>query len=129
MKITYISVFAQAQKMVGITAIEQAVNFVAGLSRFDQSVIDNFDLDQTALVYADSIGIPAKILAAPEVIAAKRKQRAEAQAKAEQAAQMQQISEGAAAAGKTAKDLGTTPMGGGGSALDAALGGITGNQP
>jgi hypothetical protein len=125
MKVTYISVFAQAQKMIGITAIENTVNFIGGLSKADPSAMDNLDIDETCRIYADSIGSPAKIIVDPMVVAAKRKARAEAQAKAEQAAAMSQIAEGAAKAGKAAKDLGTTPMGTG-SALDKVLAGITG---
>ena len=125
MKVTYISVFAQAQKMIGITAIENTVNFIGGLAKIDMSVVDNLDIDETARIYADSIGSPAKILVDPTVVAAKRKARADAQQKAEAAAAMSQMAEGAAKAGKAAKDLGTTPMGQG-SALDVALAGITG---
>lgn len=125
MKVTYISIFAQAQKMIGITAIEQTVNFIGGVAKVDPSALDNIDLDKTITVYADAIGAPAKIMNDEEMVAAKRKARADAQAKIEQAEAMSQMAEGAAKAGKAAKDLGTTPMGQG-SALDMALSGITG---
>jgi len=127
MKVTYISVFAQAQKMIGITAIEQTVNFIGGLAKADPSVLDNIDLDATVLVYADSIGVPAKLMNDPTIVAAKRKARAEAQAKIDQANAMSQMAAGAKDAAGAVKDAGTTPMGQG-SALDVALAGITGKQ-
>lgn len=127
MKVTYISVFAQAQKMIGITAIEQTANFIGGLSKLYPNVVDNFDADETSIVYADSIGVPAKIIVDPAVRDAKRKARAEKEAEIEKANAMLQTAEGAAKASKAVKDLGTTPMGQG-SALDAALAGITGRQ-
>ena len=128
MRVTYISIFAQAQKMIGITAIEQTVNFIGGLSKLDETVVDILDTDETARIYADSIGSPAKIIVDQDEVKEKRKARAEAQEDAANAAAMSQMAEGAEKAGKAAKDLGQTPMGTG-SALDAALAGITGNQP
>ena len=127
MKVTYVSVFAQAQKMIGITALEQVVNFIGGLAKADPAVLDNIDLDQTAIIYADSIGVPAKIMNDPTIVAAKRKARADAQAKVDEANAMSQMAEGAAKAGVAAKNLGTTPMGGD-SALDRVLSGVTGRQ-
>jgi len=127
MKVTYISVFAQAQKMIGITAIEQTVNFIGGLSKIAPDVVDNLDTDEASRVYADSIGSPAKIIVDPIVVAAKRKARAKEEAKIAQANAMSQMAEGAEKGAKAAKDLGTTPIGTG-SALDTALAGITGKQ-
>lgn len=127
MKVTYISIFAQAQKMIGITAIENTVNFIAGLSKMDPSAWDNIEVDETIRLYSDSIGSPAKMIVDPMIVAAKRKAKAAAQAKVDQAAAMSQMAEGAAKAGKAAKDLGTTKMGEG-SALDTALAGITGKK-
>jgi len=128
MKTTYISVFAQAQKMIGITAIEQTVNFIGGLAKLNEEAADNLAIDDTIRIYSDSIGAPAKIIVDPAMVAAKRKARAEARAAIDKANAMSQMAEGAAQAGQAAKDLGATPMGQG-SALDAALAGITGNQP
>jgi hypothetical protein len=130
MKVTYVSIFAQAQKMIGITAIEQNLGFglnIAGKTG-DASVLDNYDLDETIRIYADSIGVPAKTMNDAAIVAAKRKERAEAAAKQAQADAMTQMIEGAAKGAKAAKDLGTTPVGAN-SALDAAMAGITGAQP
>jgi hypothetical protein len=128
MKISYVSVFAQAQRMIGITAIEQNVTFGMNLAKADPAVMDNYDLDETARIYSDSIGVPSKTMNDATIVAAKRKERADAAAKQAKADAMSQMMEGAAKGAGAAKDLGGIAIGGK-PALDVALAGITGNQP
>ena len=121
-KVQYISVLAQAQKMSGTTAINQVVQFIIGSAQANPAILDNIDWDEAAQEYATMLGIPAKVMASPEAIAALRKARAEAQAKAAEAqnmAEQAQIAEVGANAAKTASE---TEMGKN-SALDQILGG------
>jgi hypothetical protein len=128
MKISYVSVFAQAQRMIGITAIEQNVTFGINLAQADPSVMDNYNLDETARIYSDSIGVPSKTMNDATIVAAKRKARADQMAKQAKADAMSQMMEGAAKGAGAAKDLGGIAIGGK-PALDVALAGITGAQP
>lgn len=117
---TYISVLAQAQKMVGTTAVEQHFGFVSQLASANPEVLDTIDFDETAIEYGEMLGVPPKMIRSKEMVAARRKQRADAQQAAELAARGQSMIDNAATMSKT--QLGQN------SALDAVLGGITGNQ-
>jgi hypothetical protein len=113
--------------MIGITALENDIAFGMNIAKGtgDPSVLDNYNLDEIAQEHSKAIGNPAKTRNAPDVVAAKRKARADAQAKAQQAAAMSQMAAGAKDAGSAAKDLAAAPMGTD-SALDRVLSGITG---
>lgn len=129
-KIKYISILAQAQKMVGTTAMQQVLMYAQQLATIQlqlgqADVCDNINFDEQIQAYADMLGIPAKTMNSPELRAGIRKAKQEAQAEA-MAAQAEQQAMGAIAQGAgAAKDLGTTPMGQN-SALDAVLAGIKG---
>lgn len=117
LKIQYISVLAQAQRMIGVSSIERNVNFGTAMAGINPEVLDNYDFDATAKEYAEAIGAPAKTMASPEKVAAKRKARIKAQAAVIKAQQMQASVEIAGKGAKAIKDAGTTPVGKG-SALD-----------
>jgi hypothetical protein len=114
-RVEYISVLAQAQKMVGTTAMEQFIGFVGNVASARPDVLDKVDTDQLVDEYGDMLGVPAKILVPDEEVSAIRQQRLRQQ-QAQQAMAMAQ--QGAA----TAKDLGNVPVGTN-SALDALLNG------
>lgn len=114
LKVEYISIMAQAQKLVGISAIERFTGFVAQVASVDPTVLDKVDRDQLIDVYADITSIPPDIVKSDEDVAEIRGQRA-AQAQAQQ--QMMMMQQGAA----TAKDLSQTPLSG-----DNALGRMLG---
>lgn len=127
LKIRYISILAQAQKMVGATAMQQVVNFVGGLTVLDPEAADLVDVDEAGRIYADNLSTPAKLIRSREKVEQRRQARAEA---AEQAAQAQQAM-ALAKAGRDVsggvKDLAQAPMGDN-NALDATLGALTGAQ-
>ena len=116
--VNYISLLAQAQKMVGNTAIEQTVAFAGNVAAVNPEVLDVIDLDEAVATYAKNNGVPPKMVRSPEVMADLRKKR-------------QQAQQAAAAAETTpvmvdaAKTLSETKVGQN-SALDAVLGGIAG---
>jgi hypothetical protein len=116
-KIQYIGVLAQAQKMIGISAIDQWVDGVYTDAKLDASALDVLDVDAKNTEKADMLGVPAKIVASPEKMAVKRKARAQAQAQAAQAQQQAMMAEMASKASGAVKNMGQTPVGQG-SALD-----------
>ena len=130
LKVKYISILAQAQKMVGTTAMQQVLKFASELAQtqlqFEQAeVLDNINFDEQVQEYAQMLGIPARTMNSPEMRDGIRKAKREAAAKQ---AQMQEAVATADAANKGAsavKNLGTTPINQN-SALDAALAGIRG---
>lgn len=128
LKIRYISILAQAQKMVGATAMQQVLGFVGNLSQLDPETADIIDTDETGRIYADNLATPAKMMRSKEKVAARR----EARAQAAQQAQQAEMAMASAKAGRdvagAARDLGETKVGQN-SALDATLGALTGAQP
>jgi len=110
MAIEYVSILAQAQKMIGVGAIEKYVAFVGNLATARPEVLDLPDWDQTVDTYGDMIGIPPQLQRDPQLVALDRQQRAKQQ-QAQQAMQMAQ------AGAQTAQTLGQTPV-----TSDSALG-------
>lgn len=97
LKVEYISVMAQAQKLIGISGIERFAGFVGNLVASTQqpSVLDKVDLDQMIDEYGDAVSIPAKLVRSDDQVNEIRAQRAKAQ-QAQQQAEMAQQSANAA---------------------------------
>jgi hypothetical protein len=129
-KIKYISILAQAQKMVGTTAMQQVLAFASSLAQtqlqFGQAeVLDNINFDEQVQEYAQMLGIPAKTMNSPEMRDVLRKAKREAAAKQAQQQEALATTEALNKGASAAKNLGTTPVGQN-SALDAVLAGIKG---
>jgi hypothetical protein len=125
LKIKYISILAQAQKMVGATAMQQVLMFAQQLATIQlqlgqADVCDNINFDEQLQAYAKMLGIPAKTMRSPEMRDAIRKAKQQAQQEAIAAQQQAQAVQTAGVGAKAAKDLGQTPIGQN-SALDAVL--------
>lgn len=118
LKIEYISIMAQAQKMVGIGAVERFSGFVGQIAGVDPQVLDKVNADALIDVYSDLTSIPSKILRTEDEVSGVRAQRAQAQQQAQQDQQMM-------AKAQTAKDLSQTVMSDD-SALAALMKGATG---
>jgi len=114
----YVSVLAQAQRMVGISAIEQTMAFAGNLVGIFPEVRHKVDAIAAMQKYGTYVGVPAEILRTDEEAMERMAQEAE-QHRQEQA--MQAVPQ-MAGAGKT---LSETDVGGN-SALDAILGGLGG---
>jgi hypothetical protein len=112
--VEYVSMLAQAQKMVGTTAIQQATQFVGGLAAVKPEVLDVIDFDEAAIEYSEMLGVSPRISRSKEEIKKIRDERAQAQAQAQQAQNMQSMVQGA-------KTLSETQMNNN-SALDALMG-------
>ena len=132
LKIKYISILAQAQKMVGTTAMQQVLAYASQLAQtqlqFGQAeVLDNINFDEQIMEYAQMLGVPAKTLNSPEVRDQLRKAKRDAMAKQQQMAEANAAADTMAKGSTAVKNAGTTPVGQG-SALDSLLAGMTGKQ-
>jgi hypothetical protein len=83
LKITYTSILAVAQRLVGASSIERFAGFMGNLAAGDPKIMDKWDTDQTVDEYADALGVAASIVRSDEEVAKLR----EARAQQEQAAQ------------------------------------------
>lgn len=88
LRVEYISILAQAQKAMGVGAIERTLGFAGNIAGIDQSVLDNINFDSTINEYASMIGVPPSILNSQEQVQQIREQRAKAQ---QQQAAMEQM--------------------------------------
>lgn len=86
-KIEYLSPLAQAQKMSGLTAIEQGLAFVGQTAQLDPRVVNRVDFSDAVAKYLDRIGVPATMVRSED----EYQQILEAQQKAEQEAQQQAL--------------------------------------
>ena len=126
--IEYISILAQAMKMVSTGASDQFLGYITQASNAKQladatGLGDKIDFDEMTDDYADKLGVKPSIIVDDDVLKQKRAARAKAQA----AAQAQALAAPAAQAGAAAKNLASAPMGG-----DTALSRMLGmgqNQP
>lgn len=101
-KIEYVSVLAQAEKMVGVSQINNVIGFVASMNQIApgmaQSAARVLDLDEAVREVAGMIGIPAKLVKDPALVAQEDAQAAKQQ-------QMQQMAANAQPLTQAAKNL------------------------
>ena len=121
--IEYISPLAQAQKMAGLTNIEQAIAFTGQLAQFDQSVIDKVNWSKAIDSYFDMVGAPASLRRSDKEYEEIQQQKAEAMEKQQQQEEMAQAVQLAAPAAQAAKNM-TEAANDGNPALAEWLGGM-----
>jgi hypothetical protein len=116
LRVEYISVMAQAQKLVGIESMEKFSGFVGQIMQVmpNANAGDNIDIDQLIEVYGEQMSIPPGIVRSSDQIAEVRAERA----KQQQAIQAQEAS---AQAAQTAQTLSQTDTGGGSNALQQLM--------
>lgn len=119
MRISYVSVLAQAQRATQTQSIEQFVTFVGGLVGVDPAVMDNVNTDFLTSDYADLLSIDERGLNSPQQVAQIRQDRAYQQQQAAAAQNAASLAQGA-------KTLSDTDVGGGQNALQAMLSGVSG---
>lgn len=95
LKVEYVSIMAQAQKMVATGAIERFSGFVGNLMSVNPAVGDKYDMDQAVDEYGEMTGVSPRIVRSDEDVAAIRQQRAERQAQQQQAEALQGAAQGA----------------------------------
>jgi len=115
LQVQYVSMLAQAQRAASTGAMEQLMAFVGRLLAADPSAIDNIDIDEAIDEYADMMGTSSKVIRATRAVMQIRAQRQQAQ-------QQQQAMQQTMAGVQGAQTLSQTPVGQGGTALDAMLG-------
>lgn len=114
LRVVYVSLLAQSQRLVTTSSIDRYGNFIAGMAKFQAeagesvSVLDKIDIDQAADEYADALGVPPTIVRSDDQVAEMR----EARAKQQQMQQMAQAAQPMAQAAKAAKDLSQTEVNG-----------------
>jgi hypothetical protein len=126
LKVEYISVLAQAQRLIAVGSIEQAAGFIGNLTEIWPEARHKFKVGKAIDDYTDALGV------APDIIASEA-EFAEAVAIATQQAQAQQTAEAIPAAAKSVKDMSdadtsgknalTDVIAGGGGNLAAVVGG------
>lgn len=122
-KVEFVSLLAQAQKMVATSAVDQFMGFIGTYAQVMPELLDTVDPDKMADGYASYLGVETDMLRAQEDRDKIRQAKAQMQqqaAAAEQAAQMQM-------GAQTAKTLAETPVQQQeANALDALLGSFGG---
>ena len=91
LKVEYISIMNQAQKMIGVSVQERFLNTVIAIAPVQPQVWDKVDIDQYIDVYGENLSVSPGVIRSDEAVAEIRAQMAEqqrAQAMAEAAPQM-----------------------------------------
>ncbi len=97
LKVDYVSVMAQAQKLVGISGIERFASFTANIANQTQDLtaIDKVNIDELIDEHGNSVGVPPRCIRTAEQVAEIRAERAKSQ-QAAQAAETLKTGAGAA---------------------------------
>lgn len=92
LKVEYVSIMAQAQKMMGIANIERLVTFVGNIvgQTKDLSHADKLDIDQTIDRYSERLGVDTDIIRTDEAVAEIREGRAQVAKQQQMMANMEQ---------------------------------------
>ncbi len=106
LRVEYVSLLAQSQKLVGTLTLEQFVTFVGGMAQMRPETLDKVDFDQLVDEYADMLGVPASVVVSDEMVAQVR------QARAQQVA-AQTMMATAEQGGRAAKELASATVGDG----------------
>jgi hypothetical protein len=99
--VDYISIMAQAQKLLRTTGIERLVSFVGGIVGVKPDIIDKVDLDAAVEDMADSLGVQANLIVPQEQVDATRTARAKEQKQMNDIQKAQALAQGAATLSKT----------------------------
>ena len=102
LSIEVISILAQAQKAVATNTIDRYTTALGSIAGLRPEVLDNFNVDEWAKIYADRLGVDERLLVPGAQVALIRKQKAQDQARAQQVTQDEQ-------AASTAQKLGSIP--------------------
>lgn len=94
-EIKYVSLLAQAQEAAAAASMERTLSFAGSIAAIDDSVLDNFDLDEAVREYSDILGNSPKVLRERDAVTERRRQRQE---EAQRQAAMAQAAEAADAA-------------------------------
>lgn len=108
LKVEYISMMAQAQKLVGLSGLERLSSFVGNIIQAAPGAFDKFDADQAIDEYGEMVGAPPRVVRSDEEVAQIRQQRAQQEAAAQAAALAQPLQQAAQGA-KLLSETDVTP--------------------
>jgi hypothetical protein len=114
-EVEYISMLATAQNAAQTGGIERLLGLAGNLAGLDPSVMDNIDIDFALDKYSSLMNNDPKLIRSPEELVAIRRQRQQAQARAQQAEMAEKLA-------KSAKVLSETETGAGQNALQQMTG-------
>lgn len=98
LKINFISILTQMQRMVGIGPIERTVGFIGGLVGASPEALDKLNIDEAIDEYAERGGCPPKIIRTADEVAEIRDGRAQQQQVEQMIAAAPAVKDGASAA-------------------------------
>jgi hypothetical protein len=119
-RVEFISILHQAQKMVGIGGLERFSGEVTQLAELDPSVLDKVNRDKLIEHFADMNGAPPDVIVSDEDVAQVRAARAKAQQQQALAEQAPKMATAAQTASQTDPNAGMLPQ------VNAALAGAGG---
>lgn len=108
LRVEYISILAQSQKMLITGSIEKFALFGGQLAQMNPQVLDKIDFDQIIDEYGTDLGVPPSTIVSDDKVQAIRAQKAQ-QAQAAQMAQMAPAMNQAAQAAKNASQTQVAP--------------------
>lgn len=116
LRIEYVSIMAQAQKLVGLSSLERFAGFATKIAADTQNleILDKVDTDQLIDEYGNALGVNSRVIRPDEDVEAMRGGRQKAQA-------AQANAEALASVAGATKDLGQADVGGGRSALSQLI--------
>jgi hypothetical protein len=93
LNVEFVSMLAQAQRAIGTNSVDRFVGNLGTIAQMKPDILDKFDSDQWADIYADMLGVDPSLIIADKEVAAIRTARNQAMAAKEQAAALQQTSQ------------------------------------
>jgi hypothetical protein len=106
LKVEFVSILSQAQKLLGVQAKERWVQFVGQVAQIKgPEMADNVSGDKLIRRYADDVGVPPDVLEDPEVVQATRAER-------QRQIEIQKAAQSMMSAADAAKNLSGVPMDG-----------------
>lgn len=106
-----VSMLAQAQRAIATNGVDRFVGNLGQIAQYKPDILDKFDSDKWADMYSDMLGVDPEIVVSSDKVALIRQQRAQAQAQAAKAQQMQAVADSAAKLGNTPAPAQTNALG------------------
>jgi hypothetical protein len=88
LSIEFVSILAQAQRMIGLQSMERALGFVGNIAGVYPAILDKPNFEEMVNEYVERLGVPARTMHSDEDVAAVRQQRAQAEQQRQQMEQM-----------------------------------------
>lgn len=124
LKVEFISLLAQAQRMVESPALEKTLALAGNLAGIAPEIVDNIDMDAVIRQHAVINGAPEKMMRGEDEVKKLREQRAQAQAQQQQMEQAAAMAKPLRDGVEAARLLSETPVTEDSSLKNAILGGM-----